>query len=172
MSSSLATIRPMQLEDVAEVRSIDVLSFSMPWPESSYRYELLENQASRSWVAEVVTEQGEKKIVGMVVVWLVIDEAHIATIAVHPSFRGLGIGKKLLVTGLKEAIRLGMEEVTLEVRRGNLAAQSLYHQFGFQQVGVRPRYYRDNQEDALIYTVDCSVAAGLLFSAARNNNPA
>ncbi len=171
MSSPIVSIRTMQLEDVPEVRRIDLLSFSMPWPESAYRYELTENKASRSWVAELLDANGANKIVGMIVVWLIIDEAHVATIAVHPDFRGLGIGKSLLVAGLEYAIRMGMEQVTLEVRSGNLVAQSLYHQYGFEQVGVRPHYYRDNQEDAFIMTVGCSIAARLLELSEKHHKP-
>ncbi len=162
MSSGLVRIRPMQLDDVAQVRDIDQLSFSMPWPESAYRYELTENQASRCWVAERVGEAGGWTIVGMIVLWLIVDEAHVATIAVHPDHRGLGIGRQLLVTGLENAIQLKMHQVTLEVRVGNWVAQNLYRQFGFVEAGRRPRYYRDNQEDALIMTVDCAVVANIL----------
>jgi len=171
MSSPIVSIRAMQLNDVPLVRRIDLLSFSMPWPESAYRYELTENKASRSWVAELIEADGEKTIVGMIVVWLIIDEAHIATIAVHPDYRGLGIGKSLLVEGLENAIKMGMEQVTLEVRAGNLVAQSLYRQFGFEQVGVRPHYYRDNQEDALIMTVGYSTAARFLDFSKKHHNP-
>ena len=168
MSSAILQIRPMQLEDIAQVRTIDQLSFSMPWPESAYRYELSENKFSRCWVAELVTAEGSNKIAGMVVEWLIIDEAHIATIAVHPDQRGQGIGRALLITALENAIRLGMGQVTLEVREGNLVAQNLYRRFGFVEVGRRARYYRDNQEDALIMTVDCAVAAGILRTAEKS----
>jgi ribosomal-protein-alanine N-acetyltransferase len=89
----------------------------------------------------------------MVVVWLIVDEAHIATIAVHPDFRGRGIAKGLMVTALKEIIQQGFHTATLEVRANNLPAQGLYRSFGFDIAGIRPRYYRDNQEDALIMTV-------------------
>jgi ribosomal-protein-alanine N-acetyltransferase len=90
----------------------------------------------------------------MIVVWLVVDEAHIATIAVHPDYRGQGIAQELLCAGLIESIERGMRSATLEVRAHNLAAQSLYRRFRFDEAGVRPRYYRDNFEDALIMTAD------------------
>jgi ribosomal-protein-alanine N-acetyltransferase len=84
---------------------------------------------------------------------MILDEAHIATIAVHPDFRGQGTGGRLLATALAEAIRRRASLATLEVRAGNLAAQQLYHRFHFETAGIRPRYYRDNHEDALIMTV-------------------
>jgi len=97
-------------------------------------------------------------IVGMIVIWMILDEAHIATIAVHPNFRRQGIAKILVTAGLDVAIKLKMKTATLEVRAGNLAAQTLYRQFGFESVGIRPRYYKDNAngvtayEDAIIMT--------------------
>jgi ribosomal-protein-alanine N-acetyltransferase len=97
-------------------------------------------------------------IVGMIVIWMIVDEAHIATIAVHPNFRRQGIAKILVTAGLAEAVKHEMKTVTLEVRAGNLAAQALYRQFGFGSVGIRPRYYKDNAngvtayEDAIIMT--------------------
>ena len=80
----------------------------------------------------------------------ILDEAHIATLAVHPDLRGHGIAQELLSVALIESIRRGAITATLEVRAGNKIAQKLYNRFGFQVVGERPRYYKDNQEDALI----------------------
>jgi ribosomal-protein-alanine N-acetyltransferase len=145
-------IRRMQAADLEQVQAIDKVSFTMPWPESAYRYELCENPSSLLWVAETLEPGGFQRVVGMVVVWLVVDEAHIATIAVHPDYRGQGIAQDLLCAALIESIEKGMHKATLEVRAGNLAAQRLYHRFRFELAGVRPRYYRDNFEDALIMT--------------------
>lgn len=147
-------IRLMREDDLDHVVAIDRMSFSLPWPENSYRYELFENKNSRLWVAELTDLAGVVKVVGAVVVWLIIDEAHIATLAVHPDYRRMGIGQRLLVEVLKDARQMGMVTTTLEVRLGNQAAQELYRKFGFQIVGHRPRYYRDNHEDALIMTVE------------------
>ena len=144
----------MKLMDVEQVHAIDQMSFALPWPKNSYSYEIMDNSRSRCWVAEPVQQdmvlQG---IVAMAVTWLVIDELHIATIAVHPEFRGLGIAKQLMVVIMDSAKKEGMVSVTLEVRASNQAAQALYRQFGFEEVGRRIRYYQDNQEDALIMTV-------------------
>jgi ribosomal-protein-alanine N-acetyltransferase len=146
-------IRPMQPGDLEQVSAIDRASFALPWPESAYRYELNDNDASMLWTAEAETEAGEKRVAGYVVVWLVLDEAHIATISVHPELRGQGVSRALLAVALEGAMARGAEVGTLEVRAGNTAAQALYRRFGFEVVGVRPRYYQDNHEDALIMTV-------------------
>ena len=147
-------LRPMELKDVEQVYTIDVQSFSLPWSERSYRFELTENTASRPWVAEAVSAQGARQVVGMLVAWIIIDEVHIATIATHPAFRRLGIGRRLLAQILHEGIKAGAIKAFLEVRRGNLAAQKLYESFGFVVTGVRPRYYLDTHEDALLMTLE------------------
>jgi [ribosomal protein S18]-alanine N-acetyltransferase len=143
-------IRPMRLEDIPRVVQIDQLSFSMPWPEKSYRFELTQNPGSKLWVAEC---SNPLQVVGMIVMWLIIDEAHIATIAVHPDFRRQGIAARLLTTALLDAVQNQMAQATLEVRAGNQAAHDLYQNFGFRVVGIRPHYYRDNNEDAWIMTM-------------------
>ena len=141
-------IRKMTLDDIEQVIAIDRVSFSLPWPERSFRYELTDNPASRCWVAEV-----DGKIVGMIVVWLIVDEVHVATIATHPEFRRQGIAKNLLAYALQHMSTEGAQSSFLEVRASNLAAQDLYRKFGFEESGVRRRYYRDNDEDAILMTL-------------------
>lgn len=144
----------MRQEDIPQVQALDRASFNMPWPDSAYNYELNENPGSLLWVAEVpTTDAGTNKIVGMVVVWMILDEAHIATIAVHPEYRRCRVAQKLLTVALKGAIQAKAAEATLEVRASNIAAQNLYRKFHFDVVGKRVRYYRDNNEDALIMTI-------------------
>lgn len=152
-------IRRMTQDDLPQVKAIDQISFNMPWPDSAYHYELNENPLSLLWVAEQKTPPGAgsppglPRIVGMIVVWMILDEAHIATIAVHPDYRSQGIARQLLAQALITAIERGANQATLEVRAGNIAAQKLYQRFRFAVVGNRPRYYKDNHEDALIMTV-------------------
>ncbi len=145
-------IRPMGLDDVSQVHEIDILSISLPWPERSFRYELLENSSSRLWVVEGEDEAG-KRILAFIVLWLIIDEAHIGTIAVHPDFRRLGLGQMLLAHALLRAASEGVTRVFLEVRRGNISAQMMYQKFGFILDGVRPRYYQDTGEDAFLLSL-------------------
>jgi ribosomal-protein-alanine N-acetyltransferase len=147
-------IRPMRLEDLEQVRAIDRMSFSIPWPENAYRYELLDNPRSMQLVAETDSPDNPRQLVAVIVVWLIEDEAHIATLSVHPDYRGQGISRELLAATLIEVIRRGMRSSTLEVRADNQVAQALYRRFRFAIYGRRPRYYRDNDEDALIMTVE------------------
>jgi ribosomal-protein-alanine N-acetyltransferase len=138
----------MTLEDVPAVHEIDLLSFTLPWPERSFRYELTDNPTARGWVAEV-----DGRIAAMLMLWYIVDEAHIATIATHPDFRRQGIGEQILLHSLREIRKEGGRRAFLEVRAGNLAAQDLYKKYGFVEDGRRPRYYRDNNEDALLMSL-------------------
>ena len=147
------TIRPMAVEDIPQVHEIDVRSFPLAWSERSYLFEVRENQSSRCWVAEV-EEDGRRLVAGMLVLWLLVDEAHIGTIAVHPDYRQHRIGQRLLAAGLLDVHSSGAQKSFLEVRRSNAAAQALYRRFGYEIAGVRPRYYRDNGEDAFLMNLD------------------
>jgi len=144
----------MKLEDIPRVHEIDVLSFALPWPEKSYLFELIENPTTLAMVAEIIPNDAKPLVIGMVVVWIVVDEAHIATIAIHPEFLGLGIGKKLLAEALRQSIQRGAILATLEVRENNLPAQQMYTKFGFTVVGRRFHFYKDNNEDAVLMTLD------------------
>jgi len=139
----------MERDDIHYVAELDQLSFSLPWTERSFRFEVEENDRSRCWVAEI-----NGRIVGMLILWLIVDEAHIATLAVHPEHRRKGFASRLLKEALSSAYLEGARSSTLEVRAGNLAARDLYDQFGFVVVGRRPRYYKDNYEDAILLTLD------------------
>lgn len=143
------TIRKMTVDDVSAVVDLDKKSFSLPWPERSFRFELTDNPASRCWVAE-----REGNVVGMIVVWLIVDEAHVATIAIDPEYRRQGIGKRLLAHALRHMIRDGARSSFLEVRESNRAAQEMYRKFGYEVTGRRRRYYRDNDEDAILMSLE------------------
>jgi [ribosomal protein S18]-alanine N-acetyltransferase len=153
-------IRRMELTDLEKVLEIDQLSFSLPWPKSTFRFELVENELSRCWVGELERLFKPVEVVSMAVVWMVVNDAHIATIAVHPAFRRLGIAKQMMAHIIQAAEDEKMDSVTLEVRVSNEAAQNLYAQFGFKVVGKRPRYYRDTNEDALIMTKEFDMEKG------------
>jgi ribosomal-protein-alanine N-acetyltransferase len=142
------TIRRMTVEDVPAAHELDVSSFSLPWPERSLRFEVTDNPAARCWAAEL-----DSRLVGMLVLWMIVDEAHIATIATHPDYRRQGIAKRLLVKALEFAQTEGARSALLEVRAGNRAAQEMYRKFGFEVVGRRERYYKDNYEDAVLMTL-------------------
>jgi ribosomal-protein-alanine N-acetyltransferase len=141
-------IRKMIEADVPAVAELDQISFSLPWPERSFRFEVTGNPASRCWVAEV-----DGRVVGMIVAWLFVDEVHIATIATHPDFRRQGIAQKLLTHALRYTADEGAVTSFLEVRESNLAAQEMYRKFGYENSGRRKRYYKDNDEDAILMTL-------------------
>lgn len=146
-------VRAMTQADLPAVLAIDRASFSLPWPESAYLYEVNSNESS---VCQVIVsdEPGQvSKIIGMVVTWVILDEAHIATIATHPDYRQKGVARLLLSENLVAVMARGARRAMLEVRNGNLAAQALYRQFGFEIAGRRPHYYKDNGEDALLMTL-------------------
>jgi ribosomal-protein-alanine N-acetyltransferase len=93
-------------------------------------------------------------IIGFAGLWLMVDEAHITTIAMHPDYRRLGLGEFMLASLIDISYDIGAKWVTLEVRVSNYAAQNLYRKYGFREAGLRHRYYSDNQEDALIMWTD------------------
>ena len=146
-------IRPMSLADVERVVQIDRLSFALPWSERTYRLELTENSAAHLIVAELESRL-EKLVIGYAGFWFIVDEAHISTLAVHPDFRRKGVGRRLLEEALNEALRLGAVIVTLEVRASNQIPIDLYKKFGFREKARKARYYRDNQEDALLMILE------------------
>jgi ribosomal-protein-alanine N-acetyltransferase len=142
-------IEAMRLEDLDEVQRIELASFSTPWPSNAYRSELVTNRLASYLVARI-----DDRIVGYGGMWLMVDEAHITTFAIHPAWRRQRIGERLLLAFLDLARDRQAREATLEVRLSNLAARRLYEKYGFRPVGLRPRYYSDNNEDALIMTTE------------------
>jgi [ribosomal protein S18]-alanine N-acetyltransferase len=149
----------MEPADVPVVIALDQGSFSLPWPASAFHFEVEKNPAARCWVAEVPGPP--PAIVGMIVVWLIIDEVHIATFAVDPSQRRQRIGQKILAFTLLDGVENGATKSFLEVRRSNLAARTLYRKFGFEEVYIRKKYYSDNGEDAILMNLD-PIDPGLL----------
>jgi len=142
-------IDAMRLEDLEQVQRIELASFSTPWPSNAYRSELETNRLASYLVARI-----DGRIVGYGGMWLMVDEAHITTFAIHPGWRRQGIGERLLLAFLDLARDRHAREATLEVRLSNLPARRLYEKYGFRPVGLRPRYYSDNNEDALIMTTE------------------
>jgi ribosomal-protein-alanine N-acetyltransferase len=142
-------IRPMTGADLPSVQLIERASFATPWPAHAYRQELEGNRLAHYLVA---TLGGD--VVAYGGIWLMVDEAHITTFAVHPRYRQRRIGERLILSLLDLALDRRAREATLEVRLSNLPARRLYEKFGFRPVGLRPRYYSDNGEDALIMTTE------------------
>lgn len=139
----------MTVDDIPDVHDIERASFPVPWPAYAFRQELETNRLAHY----LVTRAGDETV-AYAGIWLMVDEAHITTFAVLPTWRRRGIGARLMVAVMRLAVELGASVATLEVRLSNVAARTLYQRFGFRPVGVRPRYYSDNAEDALIMTTD------------------
>ncbi len=145
MAPKEAIIRRMTLKDIDAVHQIEADTFAMPWSRGALEDELTENKCARYLVSEL-----EGEIIAYAGAWMVLDECHITNIAVRKDMRGRGYGRQVTLALIRYAANLGASYVTLEVRRSNLTAQSLYRSLGFLQVGCRRRYYEDNGEDALL----------------------
>ena len=131
--------------------AIEHLCFAMPWSKESILHDLHENVCARYLVLTV-----DGVLAAYAGMWLIIDEAHVTNVAVHPDYRGRGYGERILRALMDLARENLMGLMTLEVRRSNAVAQSLYHKVGFIDVGYRKRYYEDNKEDALIMYIQFS----------------
>ena len=145
------SVDEMRLADIAQVHEIEKLSFATPWPAHAFEQELRGNRLARYVVARAPDGNGER-VVGFAGVWLMVDEAHITTFGVHPDWRRLGVGRRLLLRLVDVSTELRAARMTLEVRVSNTAAQALYRRFGFVISGTRTRYYTDDGEDAFIMT--------------------
>ncbi|MEP7158812.1 MAG: ribosomal protein S18-alanine N-acetyltransferase [Chloroflexota bacterium] len=143
------SVEPMTLDDVVDVHRIERASFPVPWPDYAFRQELQTNRLAHYLVIRVGAEA-----VAYGGMWIMVDEAHITTFAVMPDWRRRGIGGRLMLALTDVAVARGARVMTLEVRLSNRPARALYGKFGFRPVGVRPRYYSDNGEDALIMTTE------------------
>lgn len=141
--------RSMKLTDLPQIEIVEKLSFPSPWPRQAFYNELVFNRFAHYTVVTV-----DEKVAGYCGFWLILDEAHITNIAIHPNYRGQGIGEALLDEVMQKARKLGATKMTLEVRISNTVAQSLYQKKGFVQSGIRKGYYTDNQEDAIIMWVN------------------
>lgn len=139
-------------EELEALYSIETESYGNPWPKDAFQREL-KLPFSRILVARGV-EPTAPPLLGYMVLWVIRGEAHILNLAVHPEQRRRGVATALLQAGIDAAKGQGAEILYLEVRRSNSGAQTLYDAFGFKQVGVRPKYYEDNREDALVMLLD------------------
>ena len=146
----------MSADDIPAVHAIESASFPTPWPPYAFRQEIETNRMARYLVV-----RAGQRVIAYAGIWLMVDEAHVTTFAVLPVYRRRGIGGLLLSELMALASDLGAAVCTLEVRLSNAAARRLYGEFGFKPVGVRPRYYSDNGEDALIMTTDRLETAGM-----------
>lgn len=146
-------IEPLQGdEDLEGVLAVEAESFTNPWTREMYAWELQNRSVCHIFVVRTPTTS----VAGFCAFWLVLDEIHINNVAILPSLRGQGIGTGLMRRVLDEARRLGAKRATLEVRASNTGARRLYERLGFYVAAVRPSYYTNPVEDALILWRDDS----------------
>lgn len=139
-------IEKMTLNSLDEVMQIEKLAYGQHhWSRKSFVAEI-DNQISTYNCAYTQ----DNKMAGYMGLWKIIDEAHVTNLAVHPDFRRKGVAKALLLNALDECYREKIKYLTLEVRVSNDGAIKLYESFGFKSLGVRKKYYQNNNEDALI----------------------
>jgi [ribosomal protein S18]-alanine N-acetyltransferase len=137
-------IAPMQPTDLDEVLAIERAAFPSAWSRGSYEREL------RNSGSYYFTVRYETTLVGYAGMWVIIDEAHITTLAVHQDWRRRGIAAKLLTMLIAHAREQGASRLTLEVRVHNEPARALYRQFGFEEKGLLHGYYGDTGEDGIV----------------------
>lgn len=136
--------KKMEHVHAQQVYQIEELSFVTPWSRKSIKSEI-DNKTGRY----IVITDGEK-VVAYGGFWLVLDEANINNVAVHPDYRGKKISKLLMNTLMEMAVSEGAKHMYLEVRSSNSVAQSLYRGLGFKMIGLRKGYYIDTDEDAIV----------------------
>ena len=141
-------VRPMTVEDISAVVEIEKESFVTPWTPHAFRLEMRNHLA----VYRVVEVDGRVAAYGGM--WLILDEGHVTNIAVHPEFRGRHLGRKIMEVLMDEARQRKLLRMTLEVRKQNHVAIALYKDLGFLLAGIRPGYYQDTGEDALIMWIE------------------
>jgi ribosomal-protein-alanine N-acetyltransferase len=152
MAHDLIEIGSCLTDDLEEIMAIERDSFASPWSDEMFAKEIA-NPISLIFVVRQFSV-GKKDIVGYIVCWLVVDELHIQRVAVRSDRRKKGIASFLMHEAMEYSAKTNISRATLEVRSSNLAAIKLYEKFGFSAKGIRPGYYTDPTEDALIMWAD------------------
>lgn len=140
-------IRRMKEDDLPAVRTIEALSFSNPWSDSTFLGEIQNTPVS---FPLVVVRKPSDKVIGYIIYWHIREDVQVNNIAVHPDFRGKGIGEALMRHVIEKVRRNGATFMTLEVRLSNAAAVTLYKKLGFDILGTRKNYYTNPDEDAYL----------------------
>jgi len=138
-------IGPMRHSDIEGVSKLERRCYTLPWSSSAYVTEI-NNPNAHYLVGKTL----DGDLIAYGGIWVIMDELHITTLAVDPSYRGQKVGERLLIVLMEEGIRRGASRATLEVRQSNRVAQNLYRKYGFQEVAMRRSYYSDNGENAVI----------------------
>lgn len=146
-------IRPMVMDDLPAVMEIENAAFNHPWST-----ELLKRELTHDWSTILLAEErlsnGKMKLLGFAIFWLVHDELHILNVATDPAQRRRGVARAVMNAAIAKARSRKCSLATLEVRRSNDPAIHLYKSMGFRPVGIRPNYYVDEGEDAIVMVLD------------------
>ncbi|MGI6737003.1 MAG: ribosomal protein S18-alanine N-acetyltransferase [Anaerovoracaceae bacterium] len=145
MMHDTLTLRRAGPADVDTLAAMDKRCFHAPWSRESFRQEMQHDELAYYIIGEL-----GGRAVGYAGLWIIADEGHINNVGVLPEYRRRGIAAEILERLFADARRLGAHDFTLEVRVSNTEAIRLYRRFGFEPEGVRPGYYEDDHEDALI----------------------
>lgn len=137
-------IYPMDVSSIKSILNISELSFPISWS-----FESLKSELDNKFAKYVVLKNGNS-IVGYGGMWVIIDEAHVTNVAVHPEARGHGAGDIIVEALFRICRKQKVTGITLEVRSSNFIAINLYEKYGFEKEGIRRNYYEDNGEDAVI----------------------
>ncbi len=151
--SNAFRIRRMRPEDLPAVVEIERVAFRHPWSAELLRRELTHDW-STIFLAEEPVSEDEMRLLGFSIFWLVHDEVHILNVATAPEHRHRGVARAVLAATLEHARQHRCVLATLEVRRSNEPALNLYRSVGFRPVGIRPNYYVDEREDAIVMVLD------------------
>ena len=138
-------VRIAKSSDLDDIYELDMQTFAMPWSKEALSYDILENDN-----AFVIVAEYEGEFAGYADIWTLLDEADLNSIAVRVDFRRKGIGDAIMLAMTEILSANGVATINLEVRVSNMPAIKLYKKYGFNECGVRPGYYLDNGEDALI----------------------
>ncbi len=141
-------LRSMLMEDIPQIVEIEKKSFPTPWSPYAFSCEIRDNEFAHYLVVTDVEDQ--EKVFGYGGMWIIVDEAHITNIAIAPASRGKALGEFLMNGLISLAYSKRVSRMTLEVRVSNKTAQKLYEKLGFKSAGIRPGYYIDTDEDAII----------------------
>ncbi len=148
-------VREARSADLGAVVAIENQSFDDPWNPATLLGELFPDPMRLPLVAVL-----DGVVCGYLMAWRMVDQLHILNIATARVQLRRGVGTALLREAARRAQADGLAEITLEVRRSNLPAIGFYRRHGFVEMGVRPRYYPDTGEDALIMTAACGEVLG------------
>lgn len=136
---------PLEAAYLDQILKIERVSFPTPWSKQAFLSELQQNS-----LAYYCAARSGEQVIGYGGMWIIVDEAHVTNVAVHPDYRGRKVGEAIMLHLITQALMKGALRMTLEVRPSNLPAQKLYQRMGFEAAGRRKGYYTDTNEDAII----------------------